>query len=259
MNRSQDQVLAGQSLSWRLQGGNALLTAGALSASLEVTHPARGLSALTWNGREVDGRLLGVMTDCSPLEAGNILPDTFVRGNDLVAYYSQNAQRAFSCQIYWRAALSVNGAVLVETIISVQTDQLESFPQIALETQLAIEQVWLVGGGRQGRGQPDPRQLVDSAGQTTSGDESACLVFRPADADWSYAEMTHPDDRGSWQIQRSVPGQPVVRRQLGGSFLEKGVIRLLRARGAFVPRENDLHLAAGCLAALAREAPPLTA
>ena len=70
--------------------------------------------------------------------------------------------------------------------------------------------------------------------------------------------MTHPADLGDWQIACPTKQQCVVERELGGAFLEKGVIRRMRVRGAFLPRGDDLELAAQSLAELAADAPPLT-
>ena len=70
--------------------------------------------------------------------------------------------------------------------------------------------------------------------------------------------MTHPLDQGAWRLARSEDGKILMRRNLGGSFLEKGVIRRLRFRGAFLPRENDLQRAAQLFTDLAAETPPLT-
>ncbi|MCH2114603.1 MAG: hypothetical protein MK171_06810 [Pirellulales bacterium] len=242
---------------WRLADDVAVLKTGALSATLRVGDPGQGLGELAWNGGAVGGRILGVTTHSAPLATGRSRPTAFTRGDDLVASYSVDPQQPTSCQIYWRATPQANGSVVVDTIVSVQTDLLESFPEIVLETQLASEQLWLLRPD-EARGQQDDRWHL--AEQTTAtGLDVGCLILRPERADWSYAEMTHPDDRDRWKVQRADSGQYVMQRRLGGSFLEKGVIRVMRIRGAFLPRADDLHLAEECFLALTAAAPPLTA
>jgi hypothetical protein len=62
--------------------------------------------------------------------------------------------------------------------------------------------------------------------------------------------------KGSWKP--FFHAKISMRRNLGGSFLEKGAIRRLRFRGAFLPRENDLQRAAQLFTDLAADSPPLT-
>ncbi|MCG8448167.1 MAG: hypothetical protein MI725_01130, partial [Pirellulales bacterium] len=192
--------------------------------------------------------LLGVTANSAPL-ATNSTNEFFVRGNDLVTNFAQTNEQPFSCQIYWRATLQSSDVILLDTIISVQTELLESFPQIAVETQLESDEAWLVSDTQ------TAKQLTGPA----DGNEPGCILLRAAEAGWSYAEMAHPDDGETWQIDKNATSNFALHRQLGGAFLEKGVIRRMRVRGAFLPRENDLELAAGCFASLVAELPPLTA
>ncbi|MCG8449771.1 MAG: hypothetical protein MI725_09355, partial [Pirellulales bacterium] len=108
---------------------------GKLSAVLKAAEPASGLHSLQRNKSSLNGSLLGVTANSAPL-ATNSTNEFFVRGNDLVTNFAQTNEQPFSCQIYWRATLQNSGVILLDTIISVQTELLESFPQIAVETQL---------------------------------------------------------------------------------------------------------------------------
>ena len=239
---------------WQLKGSAASLQVGKLSAALEARKPASGLSLLKWNGLPVSGHILGVTADTGPLSGEKCGAELFVRGNDLIANFAQVNQQPFSCQIYWRADSQANGVILLDTILSMQTGLLKSFPQLAVETKLAIEEVWRAGGT--GDSANPWAKLTE---QKSSGEDSCCVVLRPQGADWSYAEMSHPDDFGTWQIKQAPAGLATLRRELGGAFLEKGVIRRMRVRGALLPRKQDLKLASDCFAALAAESPPLTA
>lgn len=141
--------------------------------------------------------------------------------------------------------------MLLDGILSLQTDLLESFPQLTTESNLETGQVQIVTA--------EGHTTLHDEQHTTPNDSSDCVLCRPQAGNWSYAEMTHPDDLGSWQVLAARQGETIIRRQLGGNFLEKGVIRRLRVRGAFLPRENDVELAVACQKEFAAEQPPLTA
>jgi len=121
------------------------------------------------------------------------------------------------------------------------------------QSQLSADEVWIVRSDGESK-RTDPQQF----GEEPTEDRD-CVVLRSSTGNWSYAEMTHPLDQGTWQLARSKDGKTLIRRNLGGSFLEKGVIRRLRFRGAFLPRENDLERAVGLFKLFATESPPLTA
>jgi hypothetical protein len=152
-----------------------------------------------------------------------------------VAVYAQTEPQSFTWQVYWRVSAPATDVVLLDVILSLQTPLLESFPRVATHSQLPAGEA----------------SVVAAAGD--------CVLLRPTAGDWSYAEMTHPKDRGDWQLSSAADDQLRFERHLGGQFMEKGVIRRLRLRGAFLPRHNDLDLAAHYFALLAEETPPLTA
>ncbi len=212
---------------WQLTEGTAELHDSALTAQVDLRNPLRGLHHLTYCATAVEGLVLGVAMvgeDASVEEA-------FVRGDDLVATFRTANEQPFSLQVYWTVMPRDNGVVVIDTLLSLETPLLENFPKVLIQSQLPGTEVW------------QPRESHDY------------LVLRSVDNAWSYAEMAHPEDPGDWRIDE----KGAVQRTLGGAFLEKGVIRRLRLRGAFLPQENDLQLASECLAELAAEAPPLTA
>ncbi len=255
---------------WQVTGQVAQLTAGALRASVHGTQPWQGLTELVWDEVAIPGQVLGVLTaGCGPADPSGGYPtsaqqlppaelEVFVRGADLVARYQQFSGQPFTCQIYWRIG-QWRSAILVDTIISVHTELLETFPSIFLESCLPGREVWQISSTGQPTELPAETILDSDASSCAAG-----IVSRPPGAAWSYAEMVHPEDGGAWQIEKlpSVSAGPpgyAIRRRLGGEFLEKGVIRRLRVRGAFLPRQGDLALATDCWASLATAAPPLTA
>jgi len=246
---------ANDSDTWRLDATRAILRTPQLTAGIDLLNPCAGLGQLVFQGTPIEGFALGVYVGMNVALSKEDLNDVFVRGNDLVATYAETDERPFSLQVYWRATVGEQGTLLLDTILSLQTDLLESFPGLAVETQLPASAAWL---------------LSDNQGAATEiaipcdlpADQADSLLLRPTDGDWSYAETSHPEDRGESQIERCEDGSLLLQRQLGGQFLEKGVIRSLRVRGVFLPRgenpERDIELATVCLASLATEEPPLT-
>lgn len=234
---------------WRIENSCAELHAALLAAQLDLAKPMQGLGQLSWDESSLEGSVLGVATGDYPLGAGP--SDAFARGDDLVASYTETDARPFSLQVYWRA-VERDDVVFLDAILSLQTPLLESFPGVSTQTRLNCDELWIVPSGK-----GEPQELNESA-IDCQHDNADCILVRADDAEWSYAEMTHPDDRGQWQIKIPATGQCTVQRELGGAFLEKGVIRRLRVRGAFLPRNKDFELARECMTELAASAPPLT-
>ncbi len=232
---------------WQFEPATAKLCTAHLSGAVTLDNPSAGIGHLAWNNASLDGSVLGV----SAGESGEP-QEAFVRGTDLVAVYTAPEPRSFSWQVYWRASERDGDIVLLDAIVSLQTALLESFPGVSTQSQLTADEAWLVRSDGESR-EVDPQQFGSEP-----TDDCDCVVLRSSTGDWSYAEMTHPLDQGTWQLARSENGQTSVQRELGGSFLEKGVIRRLRLRGAFLSRENDLQQAAGLFTELATESPPLT-
>ncbi len=236
---------------WRLDATKATLQTLQLTTSIDLLNPCAGLGQLAFNGTEIKGFALGINLGTKAALTKPDLSDAFARGSDLVVTYAETNERPFALQVYWRATVGERGALLLDTILSLQTDLLESFPGLAVETKLPAATAWLL---------PDEEATATEIDFPCDlpTDRSDRLLLRPSQGNWSYAEMTHPEDRGKSQIERCEDDSLLLKHQLGGGFMEKGVIRCLRVRGVFLPRKNDLELATKCLASLATEEPPLT-
>lgn len=208
---------------WRFDGRVASLACGPLEATLDVATPARGLTQLAYRGIRLDGHLLAVDVDAEPADA-------YVRGEDLVVAYRESAERPFSVQVYWSAAAST-GQLILDATVSIQTRQWEAYPVVSVQSSIA--------------------------GTAPMGEGNCASILRPADADWSYAEAAPPEDFAAC-VSPGGPGSPIA-WGFAEQFMERGVIRRLRLRGAFVPRIGDVAAAAELQAALCREQPPLTA
>ena len=226
---------------WQLDDTSAALCCPGFSAQVDLLDPRAGLSGITRNDLPIDGAVLGVAPGNDTAIAECDIHDAYVRGNDLVVTYSETEQRPFSLQVYWRATAAEQGVTELDMILSLQTELLESFPGVAVETVLPAGK--------------HAELTVDASEQSRA---LAGILFRAAEANYSYAEITHPEDRGELTHERGEDSMLHLRRQLGGHFLEKGVIRRLRVRGVFLPRENDQQTAAKYLAGLITAEPPLT-
>jgi hypothetical protein len=236
---------------WQLTQSHARLDAGSLQATVDLLNPALGLHDLLWNGAPISGNLLGVTVAeesalPTPLSTDGI--DRYVRGNDLVANYPQSQSQGFNLQVYWRIGVSSADLLIIDAIVSLQTSLLECFPKALLTTQLPEGAVLAIA-------RDDSLALTIS--DRHASDEPAGTLVRCDSEAWSYVEMTHPTDLGRWRVTRD--GEIQIERELGGEFQEKGVIRRLRVRGAFMPRINDEAITAKLIAQFAEAEPPLTA
>lgn len=236
---------------WQLTQSLGQLNCGALAARVNVEQPSLGLHELSLNGAPITGQLLGVTVaeeGAPPTELAIAGIDTFVRGGDLVANYPQCETQPFTLHNYWRIAEASDKLIVIDAIVSLQTTLLECYPKTILTTELQAEDSLVLS----------PDEVADqSANSILESDESVGVLLRGIHPEWSYVEITHPTDLGTWRMQKN--GTTRMQRELGGEFQEKGVIRRLRVRGAFVARENDVQIARKILVEFAKSEPPLTA
>ncbi len=216
-------TLAGHSNSpWSLAGTRATLIHCGVNATVDVATPSRGLTQINWNGASLAGHLLGV-------DAGIAASpdDAYVRGADLVVVYRETAERPYTVQVYWSAGgVTADRGPILDATISIQTRQWEAYPRVRVTSEL---------GG---------------AGKIEI--EESVLIRRPSAAAWTYVEVAPALD---FQLDAADS----LAWQFRDHFMERGVIRRLRVRGALVPREDDQAAARHLLDGLLTEPPPLTA
>ena len=240
---------------WCLDSTRAFLSTPQLSAAVDLLKPSSGVSNIEHADKSLSGFALGVTPGTTIPIVAKEISDVFVRGNDLAVTYAETSERPFSLQIYWRVTTGEQGLIVLDTILSLQTELLESFPDFSITTQLPAAEVWsLPDDDRKTHELP----LALGEAKPLDGDGSDAIMLKEVSSTWSYVEMTHPEDSGECLLRQEQDGNYTVVRKLGGRFLEKGVIRRLRVRGAFLPRTNDLQLAQECRANLMLERPPLT-
>ncbi len=236
---------------WQLAESDARLQVGSFLANVDLLQSANGLHQLSWQSMPFAGKLLGVTVaeeSTTPTNLATEGIDKFVRGGDLIANYPQCETQPFTLHIYWRLAKAESQLVIIDAIVSLQTSLLECFPKAILTTELAASETWIV---------PEDGSNARKLDQRLESSESAGILLRDVTEGQSYLEVTHSDDLGKWRVAPS--GTTTIQRELGGEFQEKGVIRRLRVRGAFLSAENDLEVATQIIQDFAASPPPLTA
>jgi len=243
---------------WTLAGDKAILKRPGISAELDLKRPGLGLHNLKVAGQCWEAaRLLGV-TWGDASDQPHAVSDGYVRGEDLIATYAEEARRPFAPQVYWRVGNppppADGGAGLqIELLVSVQTQVLDAEPRMtALSAVRASEFLYLEdeAAGRFAALEPGT-DLPPSA---------ACLLVRLADSPLSYVEMVHPRDFNPGHLSVAQSGENwTIRHTLIACRMEKGVIIRVRLRGGIVPRSRDVDAAAGLYEAFSHAALPLSA
>jgi len=247
-----------QGRSWTVEGTRAVLRNG-VGGRIDVAHPEDGLCSVTIDKHRLTGQLLRTHSNgydrfVWPLPVA----DSYVRGTDLVASYQPSADWPYSPQIYWRAnALeSIDGLIgSLSLLVSVQTHLLETHPQVAVTTHLEADEVWQLMPGSDNCIQVG-RNEIHAAYPTSPG--MYCVLVRLTHLPVSYCEFMRSSDFNALDVANDGTGSYRINWALFGEFLEKGVIRRARAFSAFLPRTNDLELAAACCDMLKLDSLPLT-
>ncbi len=183
----------------------------------------------------------------------------------------------FRMQLYWQASCAgqIDLEVLVTTDLVLQHLEvvtLSQLPRGELLTSLPGTRGWHSHAEVRALGHRDlvvPRdrtsarfsldgRLPSFRGLVLAGPYRMPVVLhRPAERDWSYVEMSHPDDCARL-ILLGRPRHAQVSFGLFGLNVEKGVILRGRLRGAFVPRAEDSDHAAALYDKFLRESPRLS-
>jgi hypothetical protein len=220
---------------WQLDGSHAILHAKRLCGAIDLLHPCRGLTGVRIDGSALVGWLMAVdvtaSEGCRSLsDQPWQLADVYLRGRDLVAVYREPLEQPFNLQLYWRVADALDGAAALDLICSIQTPSWEAYPGVTVCSSMF----------------ETPAAIVDGA------------IVAAGHEKWSYVEVTRDGDFGP--ASSSGLGEfSGAYWSFGPQFMEKGVIRRLQIRGAFVPRDAAVRDAARLAAELASEEPPLTA
>jgi hypothetical protein len=220
---------------WELDGERAVLHAGRLQGMIELPQPSQGLTALRVDGTAQVGWLMGVDVGSAETRGESKdqpweIADVYIRGRDLVATYREPLEQPFNLQLYWRIIDALDGAAALDLICSIQTPLWEAHPGVTACSSMFETPAAIVGDG------------LIAAGQ----------------GKWSYVEATRRGDFAPAAAERQGEFAGAYWR-FGPQFMEKGVIRRLQVRGAFVPRDTAVRDAGRLAQELAKEEPALTA
>jgi hypothetical protein len=258
---------------WFLESSRATLRIGPLAASLDLTRPALGLSAVRYHGQPLTLSLLALETPAIAQLDGASLLERYVQWDNLVAAYRESPSWPVRVDCRWRAGVEGPLAVL-DLVVSVRTPLLDSRPEMAVRSTLAATGAWQLVSADSGRFEPwsdglGPQAspgatagLSSSAGSTVGQPNCGtpgCLLFRLPGNAWSCVVMVHPADFTRIALAAGA-GEPRAFRlayHLFSGRLEKGVILRARLRCLLLPRDSDFSLAAAHYASFIAAEPPL--
>jgi hypothetical protein len=238
---------------WKFTHPIAELRGDSLSAKVDVTKPQLGLRSVAVQQHGMSGTLLSLTSgDTAAWPAG--LAEAYVRGGDLVATYSPGSDWPYAPSIYWRIESRDVALAAISLLVSIQTDLLDTHPLVRVSSQMPAEEVLQLSESDQGT-----LTAVAVKGRRTIHPTSSAtgIVWRLAGGKTSYAEFAEPNDFRQLVVDHT-DGVCRSAWELFAEFLEKGVIRRARLHAVFLPRENDVALAAELFRSLGSRPLPLT-
>jgi hypothetical protein len=249
---------------WKCDKNVAELKLDSFHATLDAAQPGLGLTLISPRNKEaMPARLLWL--SIAPRRRGDVNwpAELYVRGDDLVVVYHQSALyplQPLHVDAVWRALRpgpAHEFLAAVELIVSVRTELLSSPAKVSVWSYLPGGTTFFLVGASSSRCEAlvPPVALGFSAAHGPR-----CVLCRLGDGELSYAEAIHPADfHDDLVLLGPLRDGAALRHRLFDRSLEKGVILRARVRGVFLPRENDVALAAACYAAFAASEPPLDA
>lgn len=248
-------------LLWQLDDRLARLRLSRLSAALDVARPSEGLSDLCIDAKRWEGARLLALAAAAAWGNDAAMPvDCYARGSDLAVAYEGRHDRSLRVDAVWRAMMPAADEPIVagvELIVSVRTDLLDDKPKMTLRSVFGAAEAWrLVHGGSSHYDAIKSLHL-----DVRPEDGPGCILVRPPEVAWSYAEMVHPVDFHHDVLCRCPDDKTslTLEHHLFPMQLEKGVILRARIRGVLVPRENDRQVVAACYQDFAAAEPLLSA
>ncbi len=248
-------------VTWQLHHHTASLAVARFQATLQLRRPGDGLVDVKLAHTPLaESRFLGIAVPPAESTAVPMPTDCYVRGSEVVVGYEATAGWPVQIDAAWRemtSAATSDWIAAVELVVSVRTALLDSRPELSVCGAIAAEEQW---------------RLVDPAGprfEATGVSQSrsawawergpSCLLFRLLQSGFSYVEMVHPADFCGDELTHVAGENPrlCACHRLFAAPLEKGVLLRGRVRGIFVPRTDDLAIAAAAYARFAAEEPLL--
>lgn len=221
---------------WQIHQHEASCHSDAWTLQFNVERPQDGLAVIASQWRQA-----GILRLQLPgAKENEPIADCYSRGSDLVVAYTQHDQRTVRPHLYHRILQMTETLCVVQAIVSMQTDLLDSEPQSQLLSTVEDGELLRRDGSGQWR---------------RDASESVCgFLLRPADQAHSFFQLVHPTDY--WRV--SDASNDLAGFDLFAEPLEKGVIRRARVLAGWCPRSEDLDVAEQWFQQQLREAPPLT-
>lgn len=244
--------MADKKSGWQLDDAAATYARGDLSVTIDILQPAEGLLKLHYAGSEVTClKSLMISPEPPAPKGGETVIEAYARGDDdLIVSYAQTPARTSRPVIEWSAVHEAE-VVGLQSTIAMLTSLLDCDPTVRIRSRFGAGKLLQAGAESPDR----PRELV--AGDSIEANATSVFVFRPDDADWSYAEILFPSDFQGAEIAKADGGLE-IEFSLFPEFLEKGVIRKGRIQALFMPRADDLAHALAAHERLANSPAPLT-
>ncbi len=161
-----------------------------------------------------------------PLAEPGFVPEVVCRQDTLLVKYLPTPNRPVECHAHWQ----VRSARQIDLEISALTPGLWHGLYLQTLTQLPFGQI----------------EVVDTS-------SFPLAMGRFEQSPWTYIEMLHPHDAAGLEFSHGL-----LRQQLFGHDLEKGVILRGRLRALLIPRENDLQVALKAFEQFVQEEPNLS-
>jgi len=212
---------------WQLDGSKAFLRTPQLSFQLELAAPASGITALKLKPESqcafgsIDAALMQLTLPSNETR----LADAYVRGNDLVATFSESIDHPCRTQVYWRFEHEAD-YFGIQLIVSVQTSQLDAAPSLMVVSRI-----------------PSPARLVDEG----------IVVVPLIGSDVSYVELADGSN-----VESTIVRETHITNKLFPGSLEKGVIRRARILSCFLAASSAEQIARTLHQRFVRSTPPLT-
>ncbi len=244
-------------LTWRLVGSVAQLQAELWSAALDIRQPAAGLSQWVLAGQPLVANLAAVELP-DVVARPELLAEGFVRGGDLIAVYEPSTTRSVRVEVYWRVRAKCAAVEwpLIETIVSVQTDLLDSQPAVVVTSRLPVDHWESVDCGDGARALAS---RTSEARNLRHDPAPRAFLAREVVPGWGYAEVVRPDVQCHSNWTRIGGQGSRLEHRLFADPLEKGVILRAQVLGLFAPTPRLADAAGAVFREFAGSSPPLTA
>ena len=231
---------------WTINEEKACLDSDQMRAMLDLQRPTRGLEISPTDGSpERSDRILCLDRFADSPTPTWTLSEKYVRGTDLITTYDEPPPSAWHGQVYWKSVSSNDPqiALAIETSVSIHSSGLSLNAGMRSTSEVYADEILRLQNHLSEDFQTiKPAQIKDTCKLNECG---LLFIFRSHEKRWAYVEMIHPSDvcTATLQWNSTNPRESTLSFTMLPDELEKGVIRLVRLKGAFVACENDREIA----------------